>query len=97
MVARSSVARRRQLAQLGQHIRTWRQLQGLSASELARRAHVTRATLSALEEGAGSPRLDSALAVIAALGFAEHFVAGADPLSTDAGRALVHGVVGGQQ
>lgn len=49
MVARSSVARRRQLAQLGQHIRTWRQLQGLSASELA---------------------------VIAALGFAEHFVTG---------------------
>lgn len=30
------------------------------------------------------------MAVVAALGFAEHLVAAADPLGTDAGRALVY-------
>lgn len=88
MVARSSPARKRQLAQFGEHITAWRELQGLSASELARRAHVTRDTLRAIEDGTGSPKLDSVMAVVGALGFADHFVAGADPLKTDSGRAL---------
>ncbi|GAA1777908.1 helix-turn-helix transcriptional regulator [Leucobacter iarius] len=88
MVKRTSPARRRQLERLGEHVRAWRQLQGLSAAELARRAHVTRDTLRALEEGTGSPRLDSVMAVVSALGFAEHFVNGADPLDTESGRAL---------
>ena len=90
MVKRASPRRARQLIELGEHVRAWRKLQGLSASELARRAHVTRDTLRALEEGVGSPRLDSAMAIISALGFADHFVAGADPLRSDAGRALAY-------
>lgn len=88
MVARTSPARRRQLARLGENITAWRELQGLSASELARRAHVTRDTLRAIEDGTGSPKLDSLMAVVGALGFADHFVTGADPLQTESGRAL---------
>lgn len=88
MVGRRSIGRERQLRRLGEHIHAWRNLQGLSATELARRAHITRETLSNIEKGTGSPRLDSLFAVINALGFLEHFVSGADPFTTDAGRAL---------
>lgn len=88
MVSRSSPARKRQLERLGENVRAWRKLQGLSAAELARRAHVTRETLRAIETGLGSPRLESLLAVTSALGFAEHLVSATDPLNTDAGRAL---------
>lgn len=88
MVGRTSPARRRHLERLGTNVRAWRKLQGLSASELARRAHVTRDTLRAIELGTGSPRLDSVMAVITALGFVEHFVSGSDPLMTEAGRTL---------
>lgn len=88
MALRTSPARKRQLEQLGENILAWRKLQGLSASELARRAHVTRDTLRAIESGTGSPRLDSVMAVVTALGFAEHLVSSTDPFNTDAGRAL---------
>jgi transcriptional regulator with XRE-family HTH domain len=88
MVSRSSPARKRQLERLGENICNWRKLQGLSASELARRAHVTRDTLRSIEDGTGSPRLDSVMAVVSALGFAEHFVRGTDPLQSEFGRSL---------
>ena len=88
MVARTSPARKRQLERFGAHVRAWRELHGVSAAELARRAHVTRDTLRAIETGAGSPRLDSVLAVVSALGFVDHLVAAADPLATEAGRTL---------
>lgn len=88
MVSRSSPARQRQLERLGENVQAWRKLQGLSASELARRAHVTRDTLRAIESGAGSPRLESLLAVVSALGFVEHFVSAADPFTTESGKAL---------
>lgn len=88
MVLRTSPARKRQLIRLGQNIVAWRELQGLSASELARRAHVTRDTLRSIETGTGAPRLDSVMAVIGVLGFADHFVSASDPLETASGRAL---------
>lgn len=88
MVQRSSPARRRQVQSLGEHVRSWRTLQGISAAELARRAHVTRDTLRSIEEGSGAPRLDSVMAVVSALGFADHWVAAADPLRTESGRSL---------
>jgi transcriptional regulator with XRE-family HTH domain len=88
MVQRSSVARRRSLETLGRHLHDWRKLQGLSASELARRAHVSRDTLRAIEHGSATTQLDSVLAVASALGVADTLVAAVDPLSTDAGRAL---------
>ncbi|MFA5607452.1 MAG: helix-turn-helix transcriptional regulator [Leucobacter sp.] len=88
MVQRTSPGRRRQLERLGENIQAWRKLQGLSASELARRAHVTRDTLRAIERGLGSPRLDSVMSVVSALGFADHFISASDPLLTDQGRSL---------
>ncbi|MGJ0202603.1 helix-turn-helix domain-containing protein [Leucobacter sp. gxy201] len=88
MVQRTSPARKRSLEAFGRHLHDWRKLHGLSASELARRAHVSRDTLRAIEQGSGTTQLDSVLAVASALGIIDTLVAAADPLSTDAGRAL---------
>lgn len=77
------------LVELGEHIKRWRTLQRLSAAELARRAQITRETLRNLEQGTGTPTLDSVLAVMQVLGFAGSFVSAVDPLRSEAGRALV--------
>jgi transcriptional regulator with XRE-family HTH domain len=96
MVSRQSPARARLLAELGANIERWRKLQGLSAVQLAERAHVTRDTLRALEQGAGAPRIDSVLAVLTALGIANTVVESTDPWNSTAGRALMDEEVGVQ-
>ncbi|MFF2052049.1 helix-turn-helix domain-containing protein [Leifsonia sp. NPDC058194] len=96
MVRRQSPARDRLLAELGSNIERWRKLQGLSAVQLAERAHVTRDTLRALEQGSGSPRLDSVLAVLTSLGIANTLVESTDPWKSPAGRALMDEEVGVQ-
>ncbi len=88
MVQRRSPARTRALVRMGEHLRSWRKLQGMSASELARRAHITRETLRGIEDGTGSPRIDSLFAVASVLGVVDTLVTALDPLTTDAGRAL---------
>lgn len=52
MVMRRSPTRERQLADLGENIARWRKLQGMSASQLAECAFVTRDTLRSIENGA---------------------------------------------
>ncbi|MBN9613257.1 MAG: helix-turn-helix transcriptional regulator [Actinobacteria bacterium] len=88
MVQRSSLARDRKLRQFGENVRNWRTIQGISASELARRAHVTRATLSSIEKGLGAAKFDSVFAVVNALGFVDALVASTDPFSSEAGQAI---------
>jgi transcriptional regulator with XRE-family HTH domain len=82
------------LVELGENLTRWRKLQGLSASQLAERSHVTRETLRVLETGTGAPRLDSVLAVLTALGIANTVVASTDPWNSTAGRALMDEEVG---
>ncbi|MFF1876520.1 helix-turn-helix domain-containing protein [Leifsonia sp. NPDC058230] len=94
MVTRQSPARARALREFGANIERWRKLQGLSAMQLANRAHVTRDTLRALEHGAGSPRLDSVLAVLTSLGIVNSVVKSADPWNSNAGRALMEEQLG---
>ena len=89
MVTRKSPARARLLRELGANIKRWRKLEGLSSAQLADRAHVTRDTLRALENGTGSPRLDSVLAVLTSLGIVNTVVASTDPWNSNAGRALM--------
>ncbi|MCU1530336.1 MAG: hypothetical protein JWP75_4099 [Frondihabitans sp.] len=88
MVRRSSPRRQRQLAELGENIRRWRALNGLSAAELADRAAVSRQTLRLIEAGEGG-RIDSLFAVLGALGIADTAVAGIDPYKSDTARARI--------
>ena len=82
------------LTELGGNITRWRKLQGLSASQLAERAHVTRETLRNIETGTGTPRLDSVLAVLTSLGLANTVIASTDPWNSTRGRAMLDDQIG---
>jgi transcriptional regulator with XRE-family HTH domain len=94
MVTRSSPRRRRQLAALGENVRRWRALNGLSAAQLADRAAVSRQTLRTIEAGAGG-NIDSLFAVFEALGIADAAVAGIDPYQNEAARARIDELIRG--
>lgn len=55
-------------AQVGARVRALRERQGTSLSSLARQAHLSKATLSELEKGAGNPTLSTLAALAHALG-----------------------------
>lgn len=76
----------RAAAQLGDHIQTWRKLQGLTAQQLAERANITRDTLRRVETGkpVGS---DVLLSIVRCLGQLDRLIDALDPYETDIGRA----------
>ncbi|BAU32296.1 gelix-turn-helix domain protein [Microcella alkaliphila] len=61
----------------------------MTAAELAERAFITRETLRNIERGVGSPRLDSVVAVLTALGIADRVVAASNPYESEAARARI--------
>lgn len=71
--------------ELGDHIQTWRKLQGVTAQQLAERANISRDTLRRLETGkpVGS---DVLLNVLRCLGQLDRLVDALDPYETDVGR-----------
>ena len=78
--------RTRALAQqLGEHVRNWRKLLGLTAEQVCERADISRGTLRRLETGE-PVGTDTLLAVTRALGQADDLVAGIDPWESDLGR-----------
>ncbi|MDX2025837.1 helix-turn-helix domain-containing protein [Microcella sp.] len=95
MVQRASARQQRLLREFGAHVRTWRKLNGVSATDLAARAFVTRETLRHIENGTGSPRLESVIAVLTALGIADTVVTSADPYRSEAGRARLDAIIAG--
>lgn len=74
-------------AQLGQHVTSWRKLQGLTSQQLADRAGITRPTLRKVEAGDLGVQLGSYLNVLRALGQLEQLVQATDPYETELGRA----------
>ena len=89
MPLRPSARRNRLQAELGENIRRWRRINGMSSSDLAERATVTRDTLRAIESGSAAPRLDSFMSVLIALGIADTLVEATDPFRSDAARARI--------
>jgi transcriptional regulator with XRE-family HTH domain len=76
----------RAAAELGDHLLTWRKLQGVTAQQLAERANISRDTLRRVETGkpVGS---DVLLNVVRCLGQLDRLVDSLDPYETDLGRA----------
>ena len=72
---------------LGDHLRTWRKLQGLTLDDVAERAGLNRKTVSRLEHGDISVGLGVLLGVTRALGQLDALVDALDPYETDFGRA----------
>jgi transcriptional regulator with XRE-family HTH domain len=80
------VAVRRAAREIGERLATWRRLQGLTASQVADRAGITRVTLSRLEAGTGGTSLENTLRVARALGIMDDLVDSVDPYASDIGR-----------
>ena len=86
MVGRTPIQVARALADLGEHVRTWRKLNGLTAALAAERAGINRQTLRDIETGTGTVNSENLLRVLRVLGILPAVVAATDPLSTDVGR-----------
>ncbi|WP_164863429.1 helix-turn-helix domain-containing protein [Agromyces sp. LHK192] len=95
MVRRSSLKRERLQREFGQNVRRWRKVNGLTASELANRASVTRDTLRAIETGTGAARFDSVLAVLSVIGIAETVVHASDPYRSESARPRIDAIIAG--
>jgi transcriptional regulator with XRE-family HTH domain len=93
VVQRDSPRRARLQAEIGENLRRWRRVNGMSATELAERAAVTRETLRGIEAGTSSVRLDSFLAVLIALGIADTIVAATDPFTSEAARSRIDDIL----
>lgn len=94
MVQRRSVRQARLMLTFGEHIRRWRKINGMSASDLASRSFITRETLRNIEKGTGSTRLDSVFAVLTTLGILDAIVTAADPFESDAARTRIDAILG---
>src|ERR1700744_5789678 len=80
------LAIRRANRQLGEDVKTWRKLRGLTQTQLADRAGISRGVLSRLENGAEGVSLESFLRVLRALGVLESLTRAIDPYESDVGR-----------
>ena len=87
-MARPTPVRTRIAAQtIGEHLLTWRKLQGLTAAQVADRAGISRGTLRKVETGELGVGLEAFLNVAKALGVLDLLVPALDPYETELGRA----------
>jgi transcriptional regulator with XRE-family HTH domain len=80
------LAVRRAERALAEHIATWRKLRGLTQTQLADRANISRDTLARLEGGEGTISVENLLLILRALGILDSLPRALDPLSSDVGR-----------
>jgi len=73
---------------LGDRLRTFRKLQGLTAEHVAERAGISRTTLRHVENGDTGVSLGTFLEVSRVLGVLEFVVDGTNPYETALGQAL---------
>lgn len=88
MATRPTPIRTRHAAtDLGEHLRTWRKLLGLTSEQLAQRAGVNRGTITRLERGDPAVSIGVFLSVARAVGQLDKVVKSVDPYETPLGRA----------
>ena len=75
----------RKAVEIGENLRAWRKLLGLTSQQVADRAGISRLTLRKLENGE-SVGHHVFLSVAQALGIADRLVEATDPWETDLGR-----------
>lgn len=93
MVTRTSARQQRLLRELGSNIQRWRKINGITATDLAQRAFVSRKTLREIEAGTGTSQLASLMAVLTVLGIADTVVSSADPHRSEIGRIRMDAIV----
>jgi transcriptional regulator with XRE-family HTH domain len=83
----TTVRTQRAVRQIGDQLRVWRKLQGLTAQQLAERAGVNRNTIGRIERGEGSTDLVTFLEVVRSLGQLDALLTALDAYETPLGRA----------
>ncbi len=73
--------------EVGEHLRTWRLLLGLSAKQVSERAGISLTTLSRLENGRTGVSYTTFLEVVRSLGLLQPLDLAMDPWESDLGRA----------
>ena len=76
--------------QIGEHMRQWRIMLGLSQELAAERADISVPTLRRIERGDPGVKLGSFLALARILNLDERLDEATDPLNTDLGRMRAH-------
>ena len=71
----------------GEHLKTWRKIYELKASQVAERAGISLATLHKVESGDSTVSSAAFLEVARSLGLLDVLTESLDPLSSDLGRA----------
>ena len=77
---------RRAQRALAESARTWRKLRGLTQSQLADRADVSRGVVQRLEAADGGVSVENLLRILRALGIHDLLVQALDPFASDIGR-----------
>ena len=75
---------------IGENLRQWRIMLGLSQELAAERADISIPTLRRIERGDPGVRLGSVLSLASVLGIDERLAEAVDPLNTDLGRLRAH-------
>ena len=75
--------------EIGKHLKTWRMLYMLKASQVAERAGISRGTLHKIENGDTSVGISAFLETVRSLGLLETLTDSLDPLNSDLGRARI--------
>jgi transcriptional regulator with XRE-family HTH domain len=83
---RPPLAVARALRAIGDDVVVWRKLLGLTQTQLADRADVSRSTLQRIERGDGAISLENTLRILRALGILDGVVRAVDPYESDIGR-----------
>ncbi|MBI9115615.1 helix-turn-helix domain-containing protein [Sanguibacter suaedae] len=76
----------REVTALGEHVRGWRMVLGLTAQQVAERADITRDTLRKIESGNPRVSFSNVAQVLRALGVLDQAIEAIDPLNSDIGR-----------
>ncbi|WP_159619459.1 helix-turn-helix domain-containing protein [Arthrobacter zhaoguopingii] len=75
---------------LGESLRQWRIILGLSQELAAERADISLPTLRRIERGDPGVKMRSFLALVSVLNLVDRFIEAAEPLETDLGRMRAH-------
>jgi len=87
MASRTQSHTLRTSQRVGEHLRTWRLLLGLSAKQVSERAGISVTTLSRLENGDAKMNYTTFLEVVRSLGLSDSLDKALDPWESDLGRA----------
>ena len=74
----------------GKHLKAWRMIYMLKATQVAQRAGISLGTLNKIESGDPSVGVAAFLEVTRSLGLLDNLVDSLDPLNSDLGRARVN-------